>query len=251
MLKRSCPRASTARVTGKGNVSTNFPRCLPLYKCSSSRSCPRPRCLPQTDARRGHRRKTCCRRAARIWVDRPSSADNRQPQRNQTPAKRAALDLAPSPRAATDRVAMPRSPFDPANLANSLVPFTVQLHTLPEVRKLSRNRRVASLVEFRIGRFDAQKKSISLASWKRSHVENRMIGHRQTVERQQPENRGEPRHEYRQLESDRDEDRPAVQRAPADVQRIVDHRNPILQVKARRCSRRCRRSEPTKASRVR
>ena len=35
MLKRSCPRASTARVTGKGNVSTNFPRCFPLYKCSS------------------------------------------------------------------------------------------------------------------------------------------------------------------------------------------------------------------------
>src|SRR5262249_60078306 len=55
------------------------------------------------------------------------------------------------------------------------------------------------LVELWIHRFDAKKKSVSRCQLKSLHVENPVIGHRQTIERQQPEDSGPSPHQDRQL----------------------------------------------------
>src|SRR4029077_17489225 len=62
------------------------------------------------------------------------------------------------------------------------------------------------------------------------HVENGMIGHRQTVERKQPEDSRQPCQEDRQLKSHRDKHWPAIQRAPTYIDRIIDDGGPILKV---------------------
>src|SRR6266536_143654 len=79
------------------------------------------------------------------------------------------------------------------------------------------------MVEFWIDRLDAQKEAISRRHLETLDVKNGMIRHRQTVEREQSEDGRQCGHEDRQLKSYRNEHRPAIQRPPADVQRIIDH----------------------------
>ena len=88
----------------------------------------------------------------------------------------------------------------------------------------SRKRRVSVAVELRIGRPRCRGRS-GRASREREarHVEDRVVRHRQPVQREHAEHRRE-RGASRtvHLEGDRDERRPAVERPAADVERVVD-----------------------------
>ena len=103
------------------------------------------------------------------------------------------------------------------------------------------------VVELWIGGLDAQKEAISAGELEALDVENRMIGHRQAIERNHAENRRQRGHENGQFKGDRNKDRPAVQRPAADVDRVIDGGNPILQIESAERSRECRRSEQAKA----
>src|SRR5260370_10613006 len=79
------------------------------------------------------------------------------------------------------------------------------------------NARALRQMEFRIVGLDANKKTVRRRVSKPGHVENRMMRLGQFVEREHAENRGERGAENRQLKSDGNEGRPAIERAAADV----------------------------------
>ena len=79
------------------------------------------------------------------------------------------------------------------------------------------------------------------ASWKRGTEKTGWYGIGSPFRTSMPEDRRDPREEDRALERDRDERHPAVVRAPADVERVVDHRRPVLEAEARRAPPRSRR----------
>src|SRR5262245_12829127 len=56
-----------------------------------------------------------------------------------------------------------------------------------------------------------------------------MVRHRQTAEAERSEHAGEGRKQNRDLEGDYDIGRTAMQRAPCDIDRIVVHRDEVLQ----------------------
>ena len=60
------------------------------------------------------------------------------------------------------------------------------------------------------------------------HVEHRVIGHGQAVERQHAEHGEDPAKQDRHLKRHDDERGPGVIRPAADVHRITDNRNPVL-----------------------
>src|SRR4030095_15119425 len=78
-------------------------------------------------------------------------------------------------------------------------------------------------VELRIDRFNAKKEAISRRHLETLDVENGMIRHRQTVEREQSEDGRQCGHEDRQLKGYRNEHRPAIKMKPAVVPRIIDN----------------------------
>src|SRR5215217_4617632 len=86
-------------------------------------------------------------------------------------------------------------------------------------------------VEFLVCRLDAEKEAIAAGQREALGVEDRMIRLRQTIERQHAEHARQRGAENRALIGDRDERRPAVERLAADVQRIRDDRNPVLEQK--------------------
>src|SRR3954447_21211125 len=99
---------------------------------------------------------------------------------------------------------------------------------LPRVERLEKLARRVK-VELRILRFDAEEEPVAAGERKPRHVEDRVVRLRQAVERQHAEHRRECRAEDRALEGDRDERRPAVKRLAADVDRIGEHRYPVLE----------------------
>ena len=93
----------------------------------------------------------------------------------------------------------------------------------------SKNFRALSRSNFGSADSMQRKKSVAARQLKTLDVEYRMIRHRQSVERQHPEERRQSSDENRHFKSHRNERRPAVQRPAADVYRIIDDRYPILQ----------------------
>src|SRR5579864_1025850 len=62
-------------------------------------------------------------------------------------------------------------------------------------------------------------------------VEQRMMRTRQAIEREHAENRGQRGSQHGHLKRDGDKRRPAIERPPADILRIGNHRYPVLQTK--------------------
>src|SRR6266480_1525537 len=82
-------------------------------------------------------------------------------------------------------------------------------------------------IELRVLRLDAQEEAVAARQREAGHVEDRVIGHRQAVERQHAEDGRQGRSENRAFEGDGDKRRPTVQRPSADVDRIRDRRCPV------------------------
>ena len=96
----------------------------------------------------------------------------------------------------------------------------------PADSRVSRNRRVCFEVELGSFGFDAEEEPVAARQRESRHVEDRVIRHRQAVQRQHAEHRRQRGGENRALEGDRDERRPAVIRLAADVERISDRATP-------------------------
>src|SRR5947207_5716096 len=84
-------------------------------------------------------------------------------------------------------------------------------------------------VESPIVRLDAQKEAVPAGEGEARHVEHRVIGHWQAVERQHAQNRRQRGRQDRAFEGDGNERRPAVKRLSADVDRICRRGHPVLQ----------------------
>src|SRR3984893_1803922 len=88
-------------------------------------------------------------------------------------------------------------------------------------------------IEFRIARFDAQKKTVAGGVLDETvHIEERMMRAREPVQRQHAKNGGECGAEHGQFKGDGNEGGPTVQRASAHVERICEDADPILKEKA-------------------
>src|SRR6188472_1312974 len=84
-------------------------------------------------------------------------------------------------------------------------------------------------LESRIRRLDDEKEAIGRRAPEGVDVENRVIRLRQLVQRPHADKRRERRSENRRLKGHRDELRPAIERAIADVHRVGHHRGPVLE----------------------
>src|SRR4029450_4711596 len=84
-------------------------------------------------------------------------------------------------------------------------------------------------VELRVLRLDAKEETIAAGERETRDVEDWMVGLRQPVQRQHAEDARQCRQQDRALEGHRDECWPAVKRFAADVHRIRDRRDPVLQ----------------------
>src|SRR3954470_13836157 len=78
-------------------------------------------------------------------------------------------------------------------------------------------------VELRIAGLDDEEELVARSLIEAPHIEDRVIRHRQSVEREHAEDGGEGGDQDRAFERDRDPGRPRVVRLAADVQRITDH----------------------------
>src|SRR6185436_10380117 len=87
-------------------------------------------------------------------------------------------------------------------------------------------------VELLVARFDAEEEAAARGEREPRDAEDRVIRHRQAVEREHAEDGGERSREDRALERHRDERRPAVERTAADVERVRDRRRPVLKEEA-------------------
>ena len=83
-------------------------------------------------------------------------------------------------------------------------------------------------MKLRVARLDANKETIRGGMREAVHVEHRMMRLRQLVQGQHAENCSKRCTENGELKGDRNESRPTVEGAAADVQGIGDGRNPIL-----------------------
>src|SRR5208282_1100824 len=86
-------------------------------------------------------------------------------------------------------------------------------------------------VKLFVAGLDANKEAVRGGMRETVRIENRMMGLRQPVEREHPEHRGERSAQNSQLKGDRNEGRPAVERAPGDIKRVRDHVGPVLEAK--------------------
>src|SRR5262249_55986695 len=108
--------------------------------------------------------------------------------------------------------------------ARSAVMTVITCRSVRNGRHLSRLQRFqepARLleIELRIAGLDAEEEAVAAGEREPGHVEHRVIGHRQPVQREHAEDGRQGRGENRALECDRDEHRPAVVRLAADVDR--------------------------------
>src|SRR6187455_2563591 len=84
-------------------------------------------------------------------------------------------------------------------------------------------------LEPRVGGLDQEEEAIGGRAPEGVDVENRVIRLRQLVQRPHADKRRERRSENRRLKGHRDELRPAIERAIADVHRVGHHRGPVLE----------------------
>src|SRR5215471_12770633 len=85
------------------------------------------------------------------------------------------------------------------------------------------------LVIHRVVRFNAQEEAVLRRAGEIRRVESRVIGLRQPVHQQIADKGAERPQQDRAFKRDRNERRQTQQRAPADVERIIDGRSPVLQ----------------------
>src|SRR5262245_21135740 len=85
------------------------------------------------------------------------------------------------------------------------------------------------IVVHRVVRFDAQEEAVLRRAGEAGHVEGGVIGLRQPVHQQVADEGAERRQQHCAFKRDRNERRQTQQRAPADVERIIDGRGPVLQ----------------------
>ncbi len=98
----------------------------------------------------------------------------------------------------------------------------------------SRNARVAAEVELGVACFDAKEEAAARGHGEPGGVEHGVVGHRQAVEAEHPEDGGQRGEQDRQLERDRHQCRPASERSAADVDRVMDHRREVHHAERRR-----------------
>src|SRR5712691_10469038 len=105
---------------------------------------------------------------------------------------------------------------------------TIRISALPrDIRDLPRIERLQEIphsveIEFWIARLDDQEEFVARGLIESRHVKDRVIRHRQAVERQHAEHRRKSGYQYRAFERDRNPGRPTVERPSADVERIAD-----------------------------
>src|SRR5918911_1529384 len=105
-----------------------------------------------------------------------------------------------------------------------------RLQTLKETPRLD-------AVKLGITRLNAQEEAVARDQGKARHVEQRVVRHGQAVEGQHAQDGRQGGDQDRQLKGHRNEGRPTVQRASADVQRVVQDVNPVLQKIAAQAAR--------------
>src|SRR5882724_9341804 len=84
-------------------------------------------------------------------------------------------------------------------------------------------------MKLRVAGLNAEKEAVRRGVREAMGIENRMMGLREPVQGEHAKNGGERRAENRQFESDGNKSRPAIERAAADVERIGDDVDPILE----------------------
>ena len=99
---------------------------------------------------------------------------------------------------------------------------------------------VLDQVELGISRLDAQEEAVARHRRKLVNVEQRVIRHGQSVQSEHAKYSRQSGEQHRQLERRNDKCRPGIVRPPADVQRIVDHVDPILQARMLKARPECR-----------
>src|SRR5476649_1165778 len=216
MSKRCWPRAITAASTRIGNSVASSPLTFPVYISSSSFRWPRATVpstsgraerasLKKADSRSGMYFGWSCMSWRHAEPDKPAISHENAKTRNQI------LFVLSCFRG---------DPITRGSVCNG--------RDLPRVQRFEEVARRFD-VELGILRLDAEEEPVTAGQREPRQVEDRVIRHRQAVEREHAEDARQRGRENRALEGDRDERRPAVQRLAADVERVRDDRRPVLQ----------------------
>src|SRR3954469_5221176 len=204
MLKRCSPRSSTSAVNANGSASTSAAPFLPVKNATSSCSVPRAT-VPSTSGRALEplRKNTLSRSGIALGE---LCMSWRQPAaRNSKPPKKT-------------RVA-PRT---------SRLQLRLNFADLRRIEPLQKVRRPLA-IELRILGLDEQEKLVAAGALEGGDVERRVVRLRQPVQHDHADHRGERGEQDGQLEGDRNELRPAVERLAGDVHRIRQEAHPLLQ----------------------
>src|SRR5262249_818221 len=111
--------------------------------------------------------------------------------------------------------------------------FTLLLHVHDDPRPQLRQKRPRLVVvELRVARLDAEEEAVLRREGEARGVEDRVVRHRQAVQAEHGEDRGEGGEEDRALEGRHDERGNAVVGLAADVQREVDDGAPVAEREA-------------------
>ncbi len=227
-----CPRSEQRRAsTGSGTASRPARRRrLPVKSAASSSSWPRATVPGDQRPRRaavGEERARA--RAARTSAGRACPAGSRR--------ARAATSTPTSSRARVSR-------------GRVALASVLHLATPRAAARRSRKRRVSSRSNCGSVASMQRKKRSRDASAKRGTLKTGWYGIGRPFSASMPSTADERGDQDRHLEGDRDERRPAVERPAADVERVVDHRRPVLRARSRRARRGCRRSARAAAAPV-
>src|SRR6267378_819366 len=84
-------------------------------------------------------------------------------------------------------------------------------------------------MKLRVAGFDAEKEAVRRGVREAMDIEDRMMRLREPVQGEHAKHRGERRAENRQLESDGNKSWPAIERAAADVERVGEDVDPVLE----------------------
>src|SRR5712692_1522918 len=211
MSKCSRPRASNSGVTARGNASESFG--MASASCSML-----PRAtVPSTSARSDRPSpKKSVGESGRCFGWRAMSCW--QPARPHP--KQSASEA--------QRIHRPRNVAEALNILHLADIMRLQAH-----KKFFR----AGAVELRVFRFDAQEEPVVRSQRKPRHIEDRMMRHGQLIERQHSKHSKDRGAEHGELERDRNEHGPAIERAAADVLGIADCGHPVLHEEAARAAK--------------
>src|SRR5882762_5809323 len=92
-------------------------------------------------------------------------------------------------------------------------------------------------VKLRVAGLNAEKEAVRRGVREAMNIENRMMRLREPVQGEHAKHRGERRAENRQFESDGNKSGPAIGRAAADVERVGEDVDPVLEEESAEASR--------------